>query len=263
MRQETLRAALAGLFVVGLAAQLNAASLEEIEKQIVAAAEKIQSYTADTTMVMDMDQPGMSVKSIGKGIMEYMRKGDKALMRIENESSTTTKLGEQEQKLERKELTVMDGEFAYTLTDDGTRKSATKMKLDPTHRQVASKEMFEVLKKDADVKALDDEKIDGTDCYVLEITPKQKVAAGGKTKQWYAKETGILIKTITMTPDGKPMHTMIVSNIKMNPKIDAERFTFKAPEGVEVVDISAMDQPRPAGRPQTTDQPKEEEEDKE
>ena len=260
MKRETLRAALAGLFVVGLAVQLNAASLEEIEKKIIEVSEKVQSYTADVTMVMEMDQAGMmTMKGAGKGTMEYLRKGDKGLARSEYEATMTMKMGDQEQKMEQKMLTIVDGEHAYTLTDDGTQKSAMKTKLDPAQRQVASKEMFEALKKDADVKALEDEKVDGTDCYVLEITPKQKAPNVGQSKFWYAKDSGIMIKMVTMTPDGKPMHTQTLSNIKLDAKIDAERFVFKAPEGVEVIDMTAMGQTPAAAEPKPADQPKEKE----
>jgi len=249
MTRETLRAALAGLFVVGLAVQLNAASLEEIEKKIIEASEKIQSYTADLAMVMDTDQHGMTMKSVGKGTMEYMRKGDTALMRSEYEATMTMKFGDQEQKMEQKMLTIMDGEHVYALTDNGLQKSAVKTKLDPAQKPVASKEMFETLRKDADVKVLDDEKVDGKDCYVLEITPKEKDETTGKSKSWYAKDSGIMVKMVTMSPDGKPVHTMTVSNIKLDAKIDAERFKFKAPDGVEVVDMTAVGETPPAAPP--------------
>jgi outer membrane lipoprotein-sorting protein len=39
-------------------------------------------------------------------------------------------------------------------------------------------------------------------------------------------------------PDGKPMTTMTYTDIKINPDIPADRFVFKAPEGVQVQDMS-------------------------
>lgn len=162
----------------------------------------------------------------------------------------TVKVGDHEQKMEQKLVTIIDGEFAYTLTENPMQKSAVKTRVEASQGPVASKEMFEALKEEAEIKVLDDEKIDGTDCHVLEITPKQKEGPISKMKLWCAKDSGITIRTAALAADGKPLHTQTLSNIKLNAKIDAERFKFKVPEGVQLIDMTAMGQKPPTAEPE-------------
>lgn len=230
----------AGLIVALLSMTAAADTLEQMEKKIVAAADKVKSGTADIRMVMEMDNPMMTMKSTGKGTMEFMRQGAKHLSRIELKTTMVSKQGDQEQKMERAMLVVTDGDFVYSLTEQFGQKMAMKTRVDPQSQSLASQQMFTQLHEDYTLKALPDEKVGDEAVYVIEATPKQSNAQTGKSIYYYGQASGLMLKMVTMSPQGKPMHTMTVSNVKLNVDLKPERFVFKAPPGVTVQDMTSM-----------------------
>jgi outer membrane lipoprotein-sorting protein len=57
---------------------------------------------------------------------------------------------------------------------------------------------------------------------------------------YYSQEHGVPVKSVMYGPDGKPITTMTFSDYKFDVKIDPQRFVFKAPEGVQVIDQTAQ-----------------------
>ena len=163
---------------------------------------------------------------------------------MESKSSGTTKIGDQaETKTETKTLMIADGEFCYTLSETAGQKMAMKMKLDPSKNNT-SKEGFEQMHKDYNLKLLPDEKIDGKEVYVIEATPKKaKPDTTEVSKFFYAQETGVLVKSVMESKgeQSKSTITSLMSDVKPNADIKPERFVFKAPEGVMVMDMTKID----------------------
>ena len=56
----------------------------------------------------------------------------------------------------------------------------------------------------------------------------------------YRKDCGQSVKTVTYAKDGKVTMTSVTSDVKVNPSLSDDRFVFKAPAGVEVQDMTAM-----------------------
>lgn len=254
-------ALVAGLFVSGTA--LAADTLEDVEKKILALSEKNKTLTAKTATSTDIEGPGMRMKSKSEGAYETARRGDKTLMRMEGKTSGTTKIADQpETKTEGKSLVIADDQFLYTLSDTDGQKMAIKMKVDPTKMNATSKEGFDQMRKDHNLKLLPDEKIDGKEAYVIEATPKKpKPETTELSKFYYSKENGVLVKSVMESkgPQSKSNVTFSLSEIKTNVDIKPERFVFKAPEGVEVMDMTRMDMARtdtaPADQPAATEKP--------
>lgn len=219
----------------------RAETLEEVQKKIIDAAEKVKSFTATLTMNMEMKHEAMSMKQEGQGSIEFMRRGDKLMSRMEMKLSGVTKMGDTEQKLEQSLLNIADGEYNYIFADQGGHKSAIKTKIDPNNQSVANAAMFQEWKKDHDLKLLPSEKIEGKEAYVLEITPK-KPGGGplGKQQYYFDKEHGIMVKMVGFEPDGQPMQTITLTQLKLNVDLKPDRFEFKAPEGVEVQDMTKL-----------------------
>lgn len=213
-----------------------AGDLAETEKKIIESVSKVKSAKADILMNTSMENPGMTMKSEGKGTFEFQVKDDKHLSRMELKNVMVATAGGQENKMEAETVTVTDGEYTYTVSEQFGQKMAFKQKVDPKQSAVASEQMFEELRKNYELKQLDDQKVNGKDAYVIEATPKSS-GQSGKQHYYYSKENGMLLKMEAFTPDGKPMTTMEFKNLKVNVDIDPKRFVFEAPEGVPVQEV--------------------------
>ena len=217
--------------------------IESAQKAIIAAMKKTKSLSAKTTSKMNMDNPGFKFSQESQGTMEYRRKGEQFQMRMDSTSSTTTDTGGNVTKSKSTVLMIDDGEFLYTYSVADGRKSATKSKSTGAWDQ----DPFETWKKEWDLKLLADESVDGAACYVIEATPKPgsgTAAAGtsGKMTFHYRKDCGLSVKMVTHDKDGKVTMTAISTDVKVNPSLSDDRFVWKAPAGVELMDMTAMQQ---------------------
>ncbi len=221
------------LFVAGPVAVSFGDSFEEIEKKLDEAAKSVKSMQMKSSMEMKMAQPGFEMSSKMKGMHWQKRDGDKLMMRMEGETKSKQKMGDTEQETAQTVLMVSDGEIVYTLTDSDGTKMATKTKASPDEQP------WRAVKADNDFKVLDDEKVDGADCYVFEMTPKKKEGGDQSHTVFYCrKDCGMPVKTVTYGPDGQAMSTMLFTDIEMNVDIPAEKFKFEVPEGVQVMDMT-------------------------
>jgi outer membrane lipoprotein-sorting protein len=232
-----MRSFVMGMVVLGVAVAAvpaSAESVEEVSKKIAAASEKLKSFSAKTKMVTDMKQEGFSMTSTAEGTTEMLRKGSNFMARAEMKMVMETNAGGQVSKQESTVLTITDDAYTYTLSDMGGMKSAQKMKM-----QKMQVDPMATWKESADLKVLPDASVDGRAVWVLEATPKGEAAAmQGKSILSFDKDTGQMIKMVANSPDGKPMTTMTLTDIKVNPDLGPDRFVFKAPAGVQVQDLS-------------------------
>jgi outer membrane lipoprotein-sorting protein len=233
--------ALTMVFPVWVAAE---DTLESVEKQIIEKTEKIKSLSSRMKMVTETKGEHFQMKSTAEGTQEYARRGEKTLFRVDSKSSTTMKIaGGEETKTDETTKMISDGEYMYTLSEGAEGKRAFKMKQPQGSSNVSSREMFDFLRKDHELKLLPAEKIDGKDVWVIRAVPKNlPPETKQETRYYYLKDNGQLAKTISESknPDGESTVTMTTSDIKIDPNLDPDRFVFKAPEGVEVVDMTAM-----------------------
>jgi outer membrane lipoprotein-sorting protein len=214
--------------------------LEKVEKKLAEGWKKHKSMTAKFTMVTKMEQPGFAMESTSKGTQETMRKGEQLLFHTEMTTTTVQKVGDQESKSESKMTVVCDGTHTYTLSEMMGQKTAVKSKVNP--QSVGDPEAtFEFLRKDYTLKLLPEETVEGRKTFVIEATPKQTQPMGpGKSVYFFLQDEGALVKMVASDQAGKPMTTMTYSDIKFDVKIDPQRFVFKAPEGVQVMDQTAV-----------------------
>ncbi len=237
------------VLVAGCAMAARAAeTLESVEKKIAEEVGKYKTLQYSMHMVSDMALgEQMSTKTSSDGQTQAMRKGDKVLSRMDSKSRMTTKMGDQPpQTQEVSSLMVNDGEYMYTLTEAAGQKMAHKSKPDPKMAGVDpldTKKSFDTMRKDYNLKLLPDQAVDGKDCWVIEATPKDTKDPNmpiGRTVSFYEKKTGLPVKSVSYDKAGKVASTMTISDVKVNADIAAERFVFKAPPGVEVMDMTKM-----------------------
>jgi outer membrane lipoprotein-sorting protein len=215
--------------------------VEAVEKKIQAAWDKQTSVTAKIDLVMQLDMGFVSMDGKGEGTCELLRKGDKILTRLELRMAMNQKMGEKEEKQETKQLVIVDGQNTYTLQEVGGQKQATKTKVDAQFA-MDPKTALENFRKTNTIKLLPEEKVDGISTYVFELTPKEEGPGPGRSLVYFDQSTGFIVKQVGYGPSDKsdkPMQTLTLRDAKYGTKIDPERFVFKAPEGVEVQDMTA------------------------
>jgi outer membrane lipoprotein-sorting protein len=210
----------------------SAETVEEVGKKIAAANDKLTSFSAKTKMVMEMKQEGFSMTGTTEGTTEMLRKGSDLLMRVENKSVSETNVGGNVTKQDGYSLAINDGAFMYTLSEMAGVKSAQKNT--PVKPDTDPLKMWKAM---GELKLLPDATVEGRAAWVIEATPKAETGQG-KTVMSFDKESGQMIKMINHSPDGKPMNTLTVTDIKVNDKLSPDRFVFKAPPGVEVQDMT-------------------------
>jgi outer membrane lipoprotein-sorting protein len=221
------------------AAAMAEETIDTVEKKIIELFNQYDSITYKVTMTLDANMGGMIITSKGEGISEYMKKGDKTMFRQEMTITTENPMNPG-QSMPSSSMKICNGEFVYTLQERGSMRQAFKQNIADVDSAPGGRMMFNYLNKHGDLKLLPGEKINGEEVYVIGVTLKQADSMGvpTKRKRYISKKTGVPVKLEMFGPDGKVMMTVTMSDVKINPKIDPSRFVFKAPEDVEVIDLT-------------------------
>lgn len=247
MTHKNLAFALTALLGFTVAAS-GAETLESVEKKIAEQLAKHKTLCFKSKSTSDIQTAGMKMKMTAASTNEFARRPEnKWVSRTESKTSTARAIGdEKEEKEDATTLAIFDGQFMYVLTEMPKQKTAMKMKPDPKSsiNPLDGKAMFEQLHKDYDLKLLPDETVDGKDTYAIEAVAKKREEAGevfAKVVNCYDKKTGVAVKSVVYDKAGKVMTTSTTTDIKTDADIPADRFVFKAPPGVEVMDMTKLD----------------------
>jgi outer membrane lipoprotein-sorting protein len=239
MHYRTLLAAIAFVFVTSVSAAVADEKLDAIEKEIAAKWKKVESMTAKMDMQMEIDQGGMKMSHKMKATVEYLRKGDKMLSRVDGEAERTTEMGGQQNTSKTPMLTVSDGEVMYTLLEQMGQKMCIKSKVD--ENSTTGPAMFKMLRENNELTVADDEEVDGEKCWVVYCKPKGSTQPGQplKTAYYFRQKDGALAQWLGYDASDKQVMTATYSEIKFNEKLDPKRFEFEPPEGVQVMDMTS------------------------
>jgi outer membrane lipoprotein-sorting protein len=236
--------ALAVICVLALAARsASGETIDDVKKKIH---EKLSSYKtiqykATTTSSTDSEQ--VSYKADSTQTIAAMKKGDKVLSRIESVTKGETKFSGQSQKIDSTMLSICDGDYAYDYTEQMGMKNAMKRKVDKEtiFNPFDGLNMFKSLESMYTIKLTGEETVNGKPCWVIEqIMKPGPQSPGGKTISYYEKSTAMGIKSTSYDAKGKVSATSNITDIKIDASIPADKFVFKAPAGVEVVDQSEL-----------------------
>jgi outer membrane lipoprotein-sorting protein len=239
---------------------VHAETLEEVEKKISRLTEKHDSLQLKMKSKSDFTLQGASTKTNADSSTAISRQGDKWLFRMDSTISSRIKSPEQpdEMKQDMKVTQVYDGRYMWVLNDVDGNKSAMKTKLSADEmKMLMTSENWQELHKHMHVKLAGEEKVEGKSCWAIETRPKlskeeQSQAARASdpmaeatTRSYYSKENGVVLKVVTRDKNGDVIQTAETTDVKLNAKVDPELFKFKAPEGVQIADMTEMDQPQP------------------
>ncbi|MCK6482573.1 MAG: hypothetical protein HUU22_00755 [Phycisphaerae bacterium] len=219
-------------------------AFDDAAAKLDAAYAKLKSYTARTTTAVEQTaMPGMRFESRITSTVEFLRKDGKALYRAETSEQMTQAMEGKEEKSEARTLVISDGSFMYALREElaGPRKgekSCTKA------RAMEDVGGFRQHREYGVVKLLPDEKVDGADCFVLEVRMKETPGAPSdesRTVAHYRKDCGVMVRSVTYLGD-KALSRSEVSDVKVNTDVAADRFKFTPPAGVTVVDLTQLEE---------------------
>ena len=221
-------------------------TLEQIEAKIMDVWGKADAYTASLDVSGQMKQQNMTFNIKGGGEIQCMKKDGKPLYRLDGVISATGAPMPVDVVL----LAVADGTTAYMQMDMMGQKMVMKFPMPPSSQITPDlgKMLFENLHKELDVKLLRDEVLDGVAAYAFELTPKPGSdtaaaipQAGGdfeKLKVHFTKDFTSQVRLTAFNKTGAPQFTLSVKNIDFKPSLSADRFTYKPPDGVKVMDMS-------------------------
>jgi hypothetical protein len=139
---------------------------------------------------------------------------------------------------------IFDGKYHYTLMISGQEKSAFKMANDKSVNMNPNdgQAVFAAQRQAGDLRLLPDESVGGKACYVIETVHKSAGdEASGKAMMvtHYDKKTGVGMKTVSYDQNGKVIMTSETTEVKTGLSIPDDRFVFKVPAGVQVIDSGA------------------------
>lgn len=262
IEMKCLRNVLLCLVPAILAASAGAETMDDVIKAISDKAAACKSFSCKTKTEQDIQSPDMKYVATSEMTLEAARKDGKWQYRTEGWSKSTTTMSGTETKQDTKLLMVQDGQFSWMLNDTNGQKNCMKMAASNEMSPITDTKTWEETKKMFDYKLIGDEAVDGKACWVVEATTKDKSTAANMatTRTWYDKSNGVGLKSISKDDKGKVTSTSITTDVKIDPSIAADRFTFKAPDGVTVNDMTQQGQ-QPAEQPAA--EPKKEEPKKE
>lgn len=237
------------LVVLASTVVASAETLESVEKKIAQLADKCRSVEMTSRETAEMSGNGITMVTVTDSRFQCVRKGGaKVLARQESKVKRTIKMAKQrDQTEEGTTLVICDGQFIYVLTHAEDQQTATKSSANDQSdmNPLDAKASFERLHKQYSLKLLPDAAVDGKDAYVIEASGGKKDAPElfARVVTYFDKKTGLPLKSVCYDKSGKTLQTLVVSDIKSNIDIPQDRFVFKAPAGVQVLDMTRLNGP--------------------
>jgi len=208
----------------------------QVEKEIMAKYKKIASMKARTVTQTEMDTGEGKTRSKIEATYEYVRKDDKVYMRTESKEHSETETEGKVEKSDSQSIMIADGEsmYTHTLGEPTAMKGASSMNIDINP--------FDYMRAMYDLTLKPDEKFEGHDCWVISAKPKPGEAAQYMSTMvyLYRKDCGIPVRMETLDSKGTRQSLTTYHDLELNAKIDPDRFVFKAPDGVRVMDIAQL-----------------------
>jgi outer membrane lipoprotein-sorting protein len=229
------RCTLVSLLVCACFSLARAETLDEIEKIIDL---KVGSYASYSMRINDQTAVKRGGKSEGETLIEFSRKGGKARFHTENRVEQDLQFGEARQKGKSSTIIVCDGDTVFTLRDADGARTATKQKITPETAKFMQDNPITFFKQTFKLKLAADETIDGKKCWTVECSPTERIPGMDRIVLYIDKQSGFTLKSISRDSTLDLETTTTTSDLKINPDIAEDRFTFKAPDGVAVTDLN-------------------------
>ncbi len=210
-------------------------TIESVEKDILKKSSETQSFSATFAMASNSSTPNGATTSKWTGTIELLMDGDKRLVRMEMKTVSAKQAIASGDSTESSMLLISDGTVQHVYVEQATQKTAMKTKMQGD-QPADSGAWFKTVRDTYNTKLNKSESLDGREVYVIEANAKKNTL--GKTLAYFDKKSGILLKTVTHDTKGNMTNSYTVGELKINPKISKERFEFKVPAGVNIIDMT-------------------------
>jgi outer membrane lipoprotein-sorting protein len=201
------------MLAIFLAASARAESANDIVKKVR------KKYDQLTTMRIDFEQSYHWVLADQTNTIRgsfFLAKGNKYRVILPNQ------------------VIVSDGKTVWTYSE-----SLHQVMIDRLSEEVGNPVPGELLLKysrDFDARLLGEEKVDDTNTYVLELTPKSEDEFVRKVGVWVDKDRWTVVRLRQEDLNGN-VTVYVVTQLLEDPKLPAKLFTFEIPADAEVVDM--------------------------
>lgn len=172
------------------------------------------------------------------GTHESLRQGDKVLARIETMRQSLKRTEDDKLPPATPSLTILDGEYTYTLRTVDGKPRVTKTSYDAAQAGDPG-ELLARLAKDFQMSVEPDEKLDEQPMWVFEAERQAEFIPAGFAKRirlWFDQRSGVLVKMVIYDVEGTSIRTMRLTEIELDVDLSPKRFEFVAPPNAEVVD---------------------------
>ncbi|HKQ49297.1 MAG TPA: hypothetical protein VJZ71_14595 [Phycisphaerae bacterium] len=215
-------------------------TIEQIKNTCRQQAAAHKSLAANITISTDLFASNAQIRSHATGTYEHLRSKGRLLFRVDLKNAVTQTAAGRTAVVDQTIQTVSDGKYAYTIsTTAGQPPSATRAQPMPSQTVLADEAFFASLERDFNFRILPDANIESHEVWVLETVPKTRAPGRpAKTIYYLTKESGIRIRSTGHDATGKRIQLTELTDIKLDPPLKPERFVFKPPPGVPVVDLS-------------------------
>jgi len=135
----------------------------------------------------------------------------------------------------KEEIIVTDGKFLWNYSEENEQ--VLKSRLDRSKNIFKPNQYLSNFRKEYKAKSTGEEKIDKTECHKLVLTPKEEDSFITKMTIWIDQKN-LLAKKLEYQDSNDNEITLIFDKIKTNQGIKDSKFVFKAPKGVEELDLT-------------------------
>lgn len=133
------------------------------------------------------------------------------------------------------EIIVTDGVFLWNYSEQNEQ--VIKSRLDRSKNVFKPNQYLSNFREEYKAKLTGEEKIDKIKCYKLVLTPKKEDLFITKMTIWIDKKN-LLAKKLEYRDSNDNQVTLVFDKIRINKGTKDSKFIFKAPEGVEELDLT-------------------------
>lgn len=219
-----------------------AVELDEAAEKLIEAQSKLKTYSANIKSTHNVSK---TMKYESEGHYDWMRSGDKILYNQEVHRTGTHDFDGEKMIVKEHRSVLCDGKNIYMINHENG--NVIKQNFDPESFESMDTGFIldQLTARHSELTVVKEEKVEGHDCYVLEGVDSWKddeeneddpMITVTKWRYWFAKDIGMLIKEVGYDKKGTEAQVREYTNIKVNPDIKADRFAYKAPANVNLVD---------------------------
>jgi len=209
--------------------------LDTTEREIIEQWDKVQGLSATVTIITEVGPPGNRAVSTTRGTYDLQKTGKDTKVRLDVATENETEKEDSTSIQTSQNQFLIDGEYAYSLTEKDGEIRGSKMLPSIKHFFLfGGRPLFMQLHKEHSLKLLLPETLDGRPTHVIGLT---KEGLDGTTKYYFDKETGVLLKMVgPSTEDGSFVTTY--TDIEIDPTFPEGHFVFQEPPGVRMMDLT-------------------------